>query len=318
MLFNQRTVIFLRLRKDQQMDFFKCEGLTKHKGDFLLKDVSFSIPRGTVVGLIGMNGCGKTTLLRTILGSYGLEPEKGDKGVLLLDGTDHKKDQKLFRQNLGFVLQDNPFSRTMKVMEVGETYGYYYEGFSIETYRRLLQEYDVPERSAIALLSAGESLRMQLAFARSYPAKLYIMDEPAGNLDVNFRDYFYDSIREMVEDESCSVIISSHLVTELEHIADMLLWIGRNENESTVRYFGDIDSFRDSYRIIEGDKAEISSLPEDMVLGRRLRENHSEALIYRENKDFSDMDAYDSNVNIRYASLQEIMYYVEKSPAEEE
>ena len=128
----------------------------------------------------------------------------------------------------------------MKVMEVGETYGYYYEGFSIDTYRQLLQEYDVPERSNIALLSAGESLRMQLAFARSYPAKLYIMDEPTGNLDVNFRDYFYDTVREMVADEKASVIVSSHLVTELEHIADMLLWIGRDENESTVRYFGDM------------------------------------------------------------------------------
>ena len=222
------------------MEFFKCEGLTKYKGDFLLKDISFAVPRGMVVGLIGMNGCGKTTLLRTILGSYGLDPVKGDKGEILLDGIDHKKEQKLFRQSLGFVLQDNPFLRTMKVMEVGETYGYYYEGFNIDTYRQLLQEYDVPERSNIALLSAGESLRMQLAFARSYPAKLYIMDEPTGNLDVNFRDYFYDTVRKMVADEKASVIISSHLVTELEHIADMLLWIGRDENESTVRYFGDM------------------------------------------------------------------------------
>ena len=300
------------------MEFFKCEGLTKYKGDFLLKDISFEVPRGMVVGLIGMNGCGKTTLLRTILGSYGLDQTKGDKGEILLDGIDHKKEQKLFRQNLGFVLQDNPFLRTMKVMEVGETYGYYYEGFNIDTYRQLLQEYDVPERSNIALLSAGESLRMQLAFARSYPAKLYIMDEPTGNLDVNFRDYFYDTVREMVADEKASVIISSHLVTELEHIADMLLWIGKDENESTVRYFGDIDSFRDSYRILEGDKTKIADLPEEMILGKRLRESHSEALIYRENKDFSDMEAIGNSVNIRYASLQEIMYYVEKSLADSE
>ena len=294
------------------MEYFKCEGLTKYKEEFRLKDISFSFPKGRVVGLIGMNGAGKTTLLRTILGSYRLGRDERDSGRIILDGKDSKADQKEFRQKLGFILQETPISRNMKVLEAGETYGYYYEGFDLETFRNYLEEYEIPERLRISELSLGEMLRMQLAFARSYPAKLYIMDEPAGNLDVNFRDYFYDSIREMVASEESSVIISSHLVTELEHIVDDLLWIGRDGNESTVRYFGDIDSFRDSYRIVEGDKAEIENIPEEDTVGRRIREGHSEALIHREDKNFSDYQ------NARYATLQEIMYYVEKSLAVEE
>ena len=294
------------------MEYFKCEGLTKYKEEFRLKDISFSFPKGRVVGLIGMNGAGKTTLLRTILGSYRLGRDERDSGRIILDGKDSKADQKEFRQKLGFILQETPFSRNMKVLEAGETYGYYYEGFDLETFRNYREEYEIPERLRISELSLGEMLRMQLAFARSYPAKLYIMDEPAGNLDVNFRDYFYDSIREMVASEESSVIISSHLVTELEHIVDDLLWIGRDGNESTVRYFGDIDSFRDSYRIVEGDKAEIENIPEEDTVGRCIREGHSEALIHREDKDFSDYQ------NARYATLQEIMYYVEKSLAVEE
>ena len=294
------------------MDFFKCEGLTKYKGEFGLKDISFSFPKGRVVGMIGMNGAGKTTLLRTILGSYMLGGDERDRGEIWLDGKHYKNDQKAFRNQLGFILQETPFSRNMKALEVGETYGYYYKGFDIEKYRAYLEDYEIYEKRLVSALSAGEALRMQLAFARSYPAKLYIMDEPTGNLDVNFRDYFYDSIREMVADEECSVLISSHLVTELEHIVDDLLWIGREGNDSTVRYFGDIDSFRDSYRIVEGDKAYIEDIPDESVVGKRIREGHSEALIHREDKNFSDYE------NARYASMQEIMYYVEKSLAYDE
>ncbi|MCR5149311.1 MAG: ABC transporter ATP-binding protein [Eubacterium sp.] len=293
-------------------DFFKCEGLTKNKGDFSLKNISFSFPEGTVVGLIGVNGCGKTTLLRSILGSYTIDSKGSDSGDIWLSGKHFQSDQKEFRKQLGFVLQENPFSRNMRVLEAGEVYGYYYDGFNMDVYIKLLKEYDVPEREFISRLSAGQSLRMQLAFARSYPAKLYIMDEPAGNLDVKFRDYFYNCIREMVENETCSVIISSHLVTELEHIADRLLWINRNENESSVRYFGDIDSLKDSYRIFEGEKKEIEVLPQDSVVEKRIRAGHSEALLYRRDRDFSFAP------DARYATLQEIMYYVEKSSREDD
>lgn len=288
------------------MDFFKCEGLNKHKGDFILKDISFSFPKGRVAGLIGMNGVGKTTLIRSILGSYGIDKAAGDSGEIWLDGRNYKTDQKEYRQGLGFILQENPFSNNMKVMEVGEVYGYYYKGFDMNRFVSFLEEYEIYPKEQLSQLSAGQSLRMQLAFARSHPVKLFVLDEPAGNLDVNFRDYFYDCIREMVETEESSVIISSHLVTELEHIADDILWLGRDENVTTVRYFGDIDSFRDSYRIIEGSSDEIAAIPDQKVIGKRIREGHSEALIHRKDRDFRDAE------NVRYATLQEIMYYVEK------
>lgn len=287
--------------------YFICEGLTKRKENFLLKDVSFKLPAGTVLGVIGVNGCGKTTLLRTILGSYRIFSGEGDKGCISLNGKDSERDMKEYRKQLAFIMQETPFSNNIKSVEAGELYGRYYDGFSMEKYLRLLDEYEVPMKSVISKLSTGETLRQQLAFARSYDAWLYVMDEPAGNMDTSFRDYFYDEIRRIVSG-GASVILSSHLVTELERIADNILWIRRKGDESFTEFYGSIDDLKDGYRIFEGDAADIEKLPETAVLGSRLRENHSEALISVKSGKLPQ----DTAGKLRYPDLQEIMFYVER------
>ena len=297
------------------MSMFKCEHLTKKLGEYTLNDISFEIEPGMVLGVIGINGSGKTTLLRSLLGSYRLDIEPEDGGEIFLDGKHFRKDIKEYKGNIAYVLQDCPFGMNMHTIEVGERYGCYYEGFDLNKYKELLEKYEISKKKSLSELSKGQLLRVQLAFAESYPAKLYIMDEPAGNLDVDFRDSFYDTLRRIVEDENSSVIISSHLVTELEHVADQILWIGRNETSGYLRYFGGIDEMKDFYRLISLDKNTAVNIPNEMVVGSRIRESHSEYLLYKKDGKFEDSIPAEYMGELRFPDIQEIMYFIEKENA---
>ena len=293
------------------MTLFKCENLNKSIGSYKLNDINFELEAGMVLGLIGVNGSGKTTLLRSILGSYCLDEDPDDSGGLWIKDKHFKKDMKAYRSSIAYVLQDSPFSRYMTVKEIGETYGQYYGGFNLEKYLKLIKEYEVPEKKWNDWLSKGQKIRVQLAFALSYPAALYIMDEPVGNLDVEFRDVFYDTIRELVSKEDCSVILSSHLVTELEHIADDLLWLSKKDDQGYARYSGSIDDLKSRYRLLSAAKEAISAIPKEMLIGDKLRSSHNEYLLYSETGDFDRIPEALKDA-VRYPELQEIMYYTEK------
>lgn len=300
------------------MTLFRCERLTKNLGEYKLKDVSFSLEPGRVLGVIGTNGCGKTTLLRTILGSYRLDRE-GDFGELEINKLHFRRDVKAYKESMAYVLQSTPFSEFMHPVEIGERYGHFYPGFDLKKYKELLGEYKVPVKEMISQLSKGQALRMQLAFALSYPAKLYMFDEPVGNLDVEFRDTFYGIVRELTASEQCSVILSSHLVTELEHVADEILWIGKEKEEGFVRFFGTMDDLKNRYRLLSVDDETAKAIPAEMICGKRLRENHKDYLIYQEDGEFTKEGpgALPKELweGLRFPDLQEIMYFVEKRDA---
>lgn len=294
------------------MSFFSCSHLTKKLDKYKLNDISFTLEPGEILGVIGINGAGKTTLIRTILGSYRNDMNDEDGGEIFLEGKEHMSNMREYKERLSYILQDTPFPMNMRPWEIGERYGFYYEGFDKRKFRDLLKEYDIPVKKSMSELSKGQMIRVQLAFAESYKAKLYVMDEPAGNLDVEFRDDFYDKLRGFAQTEDSSVIISSHLVTELEHLVDKILWIGRSENEGYVRYFGGIDELKDRYRIISVDKSASAEIPSDMVVGSKVGDYHSEYMLYSENGSFEGKLPEEMYGELRFPDIQEIMYFVEK------
>lgn len=313
------------------MTGFKCEHLTKSLGEYRLKDITFSLEPGLVLGVIGINGSGKTTLLRSILGSYRLDQTPEDGGEIWMDDVHYLRDMKAYRRSIAYTLQSDPYSDFMHVMEIGEQYGHFYPDFDLKKYKGLLETYDISPKKMISELSKGQKLRVQLAFALSHPAKLYVFDEPVGNMDVEFRDTFYDAVRELAA-KDCCVILSSHLVTELEHVADKILWIGKEKEVGFTRFFGSLDELRDGYRLISVDDETAKEIPEEMICGKRLRENHKEYLLGAKRKGmgatgeanknqqetfFDDKSLPESlRGNLRYPDLQEIMYFVEKEREE--
>ena len=286
----------------------KVSGLMKHFEGFRLGTVSFELPKGCILGLIGENGCGKTTLLRMILGSY--RAGKEDAGEITIDGIQNG-DPKEYLKKLAFVLNETPFEKGLNAAEQGKFYGHYYPSFQMERYQQKLKEFEVPAKLAVGRMSRGEQIRQQLAFALSYDAKLYVMDEPAGFLDMTFREEFYRQVRRLTEDEEKSVIFASHLIEELEGFCDMFLWLSRRQKNSMVSFFGTVDELREQYRMVEGGRdilQQLQRIDPHMIAGSKMTGVHGETLIrYKKQPELEAL-----RDSIRYPDLKEIFYYVEK------
>lgn len=312
--------------------FLQCRNITMKKGSFTLSDITFSLPSGYILGVIGRNGVGKTTLLRTLLGSYRLVPPYGGKsknfsedaafqasGDILLNHISIKEDVAGYKQQTAFVLNDTPFFFYMSAKDCGKVYKKYYKDFSSEKYFDCLNSFKVPISSTIGKLSKGEQIKQQLAFALSYPAKLYILDEPAANLDTEFREIFYQHLRTLTADGTKSIIYVSHLVDDLEHLADYILWLGaetKKDSEKTgiQKYFGSMEDLREEFQLIETDSEEAAKIKRESIVGIWKRENHQEMLVRLKRNELPEHLKRIS----RYASLKEIMYYTEKGEIENE
>ena len=299
------------------MNGFKCNNLTKKMDKFVLRNVSFEIEPGMVLGLVGVNGSGKTTLIHTLLGagSHRLT-DSMDEGEFSIYGYHFIRDVKEYKKRIAYILSEPPFISTMYPTEIGELYGYYYDTFDHDKYKKLLDDYDIPKNNNLEKLSTGQLLKLQLAFALSYDAALYVMDEPTGNLDVDFRDEFYEIIRGLSADGKM-ILLSSHMITELETVADKVLWITRQDYESNVFFNGTLDELLEEYRMVEADRELLAKLPEKYVVGSKLADSHSEALVKYGNEEEDENNilsfSKEEGVNVRYADLSEIMYYVEKN-----
>lgn len=291
---------------------------------FKLDNISFEVPGGSIVGVIGKNGCGKSTLLYALMGLK--ESDSADTGIVI-DGVCLQTDEKAYKKKIAYVFSELPFMENISAVSIGKYYGRYYDGFNQKKYEALLKQYGLIDFPGVPLriskskknimnasdFSQGQKILLQLAFAKSYDAQVYFFDEPTGNLDVEFRDTFYETIRELAADENKCVIYATHLVEELEHFADYILWLQKKDNTTSKFYYGSLDELMDSYRLVSGEKTLLERIPKELVVGGRLSESSNELLIrYDETGYGATKLDHEIRQHMRYAELKEIMYYVQK------
>lgn len=294
-----------------------CDHITKRVGNFILRDIHFELEPGYITAIIGSNGAGKSTLIRSLLGSYklynhvedytdntiparGLAPNRGD---VYIDGYSIKKNPKEYKDRIAFIMNDCPFSMRLSAKDNGRLYGSYYSDFDYNQYEQFCKKYNVPFKIALKKLSKGEQIKMQLAFALSRKAKVYILDEPAGNLDVKFRDEFYEIMRGLVENGERSILYVTHLVDELDVLADYVLWI---ENGEQVGY-GTLEGLLDQYRLYNGNalSADVQQEKGFQIVAVKENDIHKEILLHSIQGTFPE----EIEKNARRATLKEIMYY---------
>ncbi len=270
-------------------------GLRKQLGEFAL-DVDLDLPTGYVMGLVGPNGAGKTTTIKCLLDM--LRPDSGTVEVL---GRDPRTAAQEVRGQLGVVLDHTYVVDQWRVAEVGRVLSAFYPSWDHDRYATLLAEFGLAPRLRVKDLSRGMSMKLTLALALCHDARLLILDEPTSGLDPLARDDLLCLLHEFLEDETRSVLFSTHLTSDLEKIADYVtvLRTGR------VVFSGPLDDLLERYALVRGAPADLTEELAQHLIGTRTHGHGFEGLLAVE-----DAGALGSQVVADAASLDDIVVHI--------
>lgn len=206
------------------MNALEIRGLTKHFADFTLDDLNLTLPEGCILGLIGENGAGKSTTIRLILGML-----RADSGTVTILGQDSRENPVLTKQDIGVVLDEVGIPECMTPKQVGKVMANVFLRWNAETYQGLLTRFSLPENKKFKEFSKGMKMKLGLAVALSHEAKLLILDEATGGLDPVVRDEVVDMLAEFTRDETHAILISSHIVSDLEKLCDYVAFLHKGK-----------------------------------------------------------------------------------------
>ena len=235
--------------------------LSKDYGTFRLEDVSFSLPRGVIMGLIGENGAGKSTTINCILG----EVQKSG-GDITLFGQAQAASEKENKDRIGVVFDENHFPDLFTPKELGQVMAGVYSHWDWAAYHAFLARFSLREDQKIKDFSKGMKVKLAFAVALSHGAELLILDEATSGLDPIVRDEVLDLLLDFVQDERHGVLVSSHITSDLEKVADYIVFL----HQGRVVFCKPKDELRYRYGVLRCGQAQFADLdPADMVACRR-------------------------------------------------
>lgn len=206
------------------LEFRNVTGVKSIKKRFILKDISFKLEKGYIMGLAGKNGAGKTTLI-----DYIMDSKAKYSGEILVDGENIRKNYPDILNYLGLVSENNIFFEKFTAQQNAELLGTLYKDWNQEVFEINMEKMGVSRGLAIKRMSRGEYMKFQMAFAMAHKSKLYLIDEATSKMDPVFRKEFYNIMHEVIEDESASIILVTHLEEELEYQADYIAILEKGE-----------------------------------------------------------------------------------------
>ena len=202
----------------------EIKGLCKSYGDFALKNIDLTLPGGSILGLIGENGAGKTTTIKCILNLI-----RRDAGEISLLGYDNVREEQLAKQDIGLVLDECFFHYTLRPLDVGKILAPAYREWDQKLFRDYLGKFGLPEKKLIKEFSRGMKMKLSLSAALAHRPKLLILDEATAGLDPVVRDEILDEFLGLIQDEDHAILMSSHITSDLEKVADYIAYIHQGE-----------------------------------------------------------------------------------------
>ena len=241
-------------------DALIISGLTKTYKDFMLNGVSFSVPCGSIVGLIGENGAGKSTTINAVLGL--IQKEAGSICVLGKEQLDNE-----IKEQIGVVFDGNNYPEIFSTRKLNRVMKDIYHSWEEHTFLNLLKKFFLPADKPIKQFSKGMKMKLAIAVALSHNSKLLILDEATSGLDPVIRDDILDILLDFAQDETHSILISSHITTDLEKIADYIVFI----HEGQVVFSKLKDELIEQYGIIKCGAAQFEALDKlDIIVYRKM------------------------------------------------
>ncbi len=259
------------------MNAIEIKGLTKSYGDFTLDHLNLTLPNGCIMGLVGENGAGKSTTIKLIL-----EIIQKDSGSISLFGK-----EKLTKDDIGVVLDEVGISAHLNTGELGKIMQYSFKNWDMDTYNHYLVKFSLPEKKKFKDFSRGMKMKLGIAVALSHGAKLLILDEATSGLDPVIRDEILDIFIEFTRNEEHSILISSHIVSDLEKICDYIAFLHKGK----LLICEEKDVLREQYGFVHGSADTIGALPNTAIVGKKTTPYGMEAIIKR-NEIPSDMEVF--------------------------
>ena len=273
--------------------------LSKDYGDFVLDKISFSLPRGVIMGLIGENGAGKSTTINCILNEI-----QKSSGTIRIFGKDHSTDEIEIKDKLGVVFDENHFPDIFTPEEIGKFMSGIYSAWEWQLYHRFLEKFELPKDKRIKDFSKGMKVKLAFAVALSHNAELLILDEATSGLDPIIRDDVLDMLIDFVQDESHSVLVSSHITSDLEKVADYITFIHKGK----LIFTQDKDTLIDNYGIISCGAAVFDTINKSEIIAYRKEDYQFKVLVNNRAKAAKQYP----NAIVSPATIEEIMLFYVK------
>ena len=282
----------------------EISGVTKKYSGFTLDNISFNVPKSSIMGFIGQNGAGKTTTIRSILNLIPI-----DGGEIKLLGLDYQENEQQIKERIAVVFDELPFHDVFNAKDMARVFEGIYPKWSNTEYNSYLERFGLPMKKKIGEFSKGMKMKLQIACALSHNAELLVMDEATTGLDPVVRDEILHIFMEYLQDGEHSILMSSHITSDLEKIADSVTFIDKGK----LLISGYKDDILEFHGILKCDKSELGNIDAEDIVSVRMNTYGAEVMLKnRQNASYKYSGAI-----VDPASLDDIMlYYVHKDEKE--
>ena len=278
----------------------EIQNLTKKYDGFTLDNISFNVPKGSIMGFIGQNGAGKTTTIKSLLNLI-----RKDSGTIKMLGLDNAENEAKIKEQIAAVFDELPFHDSLNAKHLSVILSDIYEKWDKNTYYEYLDRFSLPRKKKIGEFSKGMKMKLQIAAALSHNAKLLIMDEATTGLDPVVRNEILDIFLEYLQDESNSILLSSHITTDLEKIADNVTFIDKGK----ILLSGEKDKIVEDHAVLKCRKSDLKDIDPADIISSRVTDFGADVMI----SDRKNLLKKYSGLTVDDTTLEEIMlFYVKK------
>lgn len=251
----------------------ELKNVSKRYGGFTLDIVHLCLERGCIMGLIGENGAGKTTIIKSILGL--IQPDRGEITVL---GKNNARELGLMREHLGVVMDESGYPEEMRLRDVALVLKNIYRTWDAGRFSAYLKQFGLPEGKRVKELSRGMKMKLSIAASLSHDSQLLILDEATSGLDPIVRDEMLDIFLEFIQDENKAVLLSSHILSDLEKACDYITFVHRGR----IVFSEPKDELTERYAIVRCSASDFERINPASVVGARKNAFGVEALVLKE------------------------------------
>lgn len=280
----------------------EIRNLSKEYRDFSLKNLSLNVPRGTVLGLIGENGAGKSTLIQSMLGLIKAEYEK-----IELLGKQLRNQEKEIKEDIAVIFAVSHYNPEYTPAFIGKMLKRVYRNWDMEKYDAYLSRFGLPADKKLKKFSKGMKMKLEFAIAFSHKPRLLILDEATSGLDPVFRDEILELIREFTEEEDHTVVMSSHITSDLDKVADYIAFL----HEGKLQFVKSYDELQNDYGVLHCGKDFFESLREEDIVSFKKEPYEYKVLVRNRNGILSVFP----DLEMEKASVEDIMLMYVKGEA---